>query len=168
MEIFGFDKPKNGFMGSNQSVDCHSRQYLTSVAVNDSCLSAFNELKLGKAHKFVIFSINDAKTEIIVAKSSKSDSYDEFIGELPENDCRYAVYDFEYDTASGEGKRSKIVFFIWSPDTAPVKSKMIYASSTDGFRRALNGISSEVQGTDFSEVAFETVLEKVSRGAGSH
>jgi cofilin len=87
---------------------------------------------------------------------------------LPENDCRYAVYDFEYDTASGEGKRSKIVFFIWSPDTAPVKSKMVYASSTDGFRRALNGISAEVQGTDFSEVAFETVLEKVSRNAGSH
>lgn len=45
---------------------------------------------------------------------------------------------------------------------------MIYSSSKDGLRRALNGVAAEVQGTDFSEVAFETVLEKVSKGAGNH
>lgn len=142
--------------------------FLTRVAVNDSSLQAFNELKLGKNHKYVIYRISDDKTEIIVDKKSTDGTYDDFIGELPENDCRYAVYDFEYETASGEGKRSKIVFYIWSPDTAPVKSKMIYASSKDALRRALNGVSTEVQGTDFAEVSFETVLEKVSRAAGSH
>jgi cofilin len=125
-------------------------------------------LKLGHSHRFIIFSLNDAKTEIVVSKASNESNYEDFVNELPENDCRYAVYDFEYETASGEGKRSKIVFYIWSPDTAPVKSKMIYASSKDALRRALNGVSTEVQGTDFSEVAFETVLEKVSRSPGSH
>jgi len=140
----------------------------SGVAVHDSSLTAFNELKLGKTHKFVIYAINDAKTEIVVSKASAEDKYDDFVAELPENDCRYAVYDFEYETPSGEGKRSKIVFFIWSPDTAPVKAKMIYASSKDAIRRALNGVSTEVQGTDFSEIAYETVLEKVSRSAGSH
>lgn len=144
------------------------KQILTRVAVNDESLKAFNELKLGKNHKYVIYKISDDKTEIVVAKTSPEGSYDDFIGELPENDCRYAVYDFEYETASGEGKRSKIIFYIWSPDTAPVKSKMIYASSKEAIRRALNGVSTEVQGTDFSEVAYETVLEKVSRAAGSH
>lgn len=141
---------------------------LTSVAVDDSCLSTFNSLKLRKASKYIIFKINDAKTDIVVEKESKEDNYDDFLNELPENDCRYAVYDFEYDTPSGEGKRSKIVFFIWSPDTSSVKSKMIYASSKDALRRALNGVSTEVQGTDFSEVSYETVFEKVSRNAGNH
>lgn len=45
---------------------------------------------------------------------------------------------------------------------------MTYASSKEALRRALSGISTEVQGTDFSEVAYDIVLERVSRGAGSH
>ena len=31
-------------------------------------------------------------------------------------------------------------------------------------RRALNGVAADVQGTDFSEVAYDAVHEKVSRG----
>lgn len=123
---------------------------------------------MGKKYKFVIYKLNDAKTQIVVDKTSNEESYDAFIEELPENDCKYAVYDFEYEISQGEGKRSKLVFFQWSPDTASIRAKMVYASSKDALRRALNGISSDVQGTDFSEVAYESVLERVSRGAGSH
>jgi cofilin len=32
---------------------------------------------------------------------------------------------------------------------------MLYASSKDALRRALVGIATEIQGTDFSEVAYE-------------
>lgn len=141
---------------------------LTSVAVADESLTAFNELKLGKKSKFIIYTLNDKKTEIVVKETSSDPDYNKFLESLPEDDCRYAVYDFEYELSGGEGKRSKLVFYTWSPDTAPVRSKMVYASSKDALRRALNGISADIQGTDFSEVAFDTVLEKVSRGAGSH
>ena len=41
---------------------------------------------------------------------------------------------------------------------------MIYSSSKDALRRALSGVHAEIQGTDRDEVAFETVLEKASRG----
>lgn len=44
-----------------------------------------------------------------------------------------------------------------------MKQKMLYASSKEALRKALVGISTEIQGTDFSEVSYETVLEKVSR-----
>ncbi|ODQ76920.1 hypothetical protein BABINDRAFT_55433 [Babjeviella inositovora NRRL Y-12698] len=140
----------------------------SGVSVADESLSTFNELKLGKKLKYVIFSLNDKKTEIVVEKTSDEQDYEKFLEDLPENDCRYAVYDFEYEIGGGEGKRSKIVFFTWSPDTAPVRAKMVYASSKDALRRALNGVSTDIQGTDFSEVAFESVLETVSKGAGSH
>ena len=125
-------------------------------------------MKLGKKYKFIIFKINEAKTDIVVDETSTSQDYDEFLSKLPENDCKYAIYDFEYELGSGEGKRSKIIFYTWSPDTAPVRSKMVYASSKDALRRALSGIASDIQGTDFSEVAYESVLEKVSKAAGSH
>ncbi|OVF11290.1 putative cofilin [Clavispora lusitaniae] len=141
---------------------------LFSVAVADESLAAFNDLKLGKKFKFIIFALNDKKTEIIVEETSSNEDYDAFLEKLPENECKYAIYDFEYDIGGGEGKRSKIVFFTWSPDTAPIRSKMVYASSKDALRRSLNGVAADIQGTDFSEVAYETVLERVSRGAGSH
>lgn len=142
--------------------------FICSVAVADESLTAFNDLKLGKKHKFVLFALNDNKTEIVVKETSSDASYDTFLETLPENDCLYAVYDFEYELSGNEGKRSKIVFFTWSPDTAPVRAKMVYASSKDALRRALNGVSTDIQGTDFSEVDYDTVLEKVSRASGSH
>ena len=124
----------------------------TRVQVADESLTAFNDLKLGKKYKFVIYTLNDAKTEIVVDETSTDSDYDAFLEKLPENECKYAVYDFEYEIGGGEGKRSKIVFFTWSPDTAPVRSKMVYASSKDSLRKALNGVAADVQGTDFSEV----------------
>ncbi|KAL1571203.1 ADF-H domain-containing protein [Candida albicans] len=138
--------------------------YKRIVTVADESLTAFNDLKLGRKYKFVIFTLNDEKTQIVVEQTSTEQEYDAFLEKLPENECRYAVYDFEYDIGGGEGKRSKIVFFTWSPDTAPVRAKMVYASSKDSLRRALNGVAADVQGTDFSEVAYDAVHEKVSRG----
>jgi cofilin len=39
-------------------------------------------------------------------------SYDKFVEKyLPEKQCRWAVYDMEYDL--GEGKRNKLVFVSW-------------------------------------------------------
>lgn len=140
----------------------------SSVAVSDEALTAFNDLKLGKKYKFVVYKLNDSKTEIIVDETSQEKDYETFLEKLPENDCKYAVYDFEYDIGKGEGVRSKIVFYQWAPDTAPVRSKMVYAASKDALRRALNGVSTDIQGTDFSEVAYESILEKVSKAAGSH
>jgi len=141
----------------------------SGVGLDKDCVPAFELLKLGrdKSHKYIIFKLSDDKKSIVVEKKGVNGSYDTFLEDLPERDCRYAVYDFEYSLETGEGKRQKLCFYTWSPDDAPVRSKMVYASSKDALRRALNGIHADVQGSDFSEVAYETVLEKVSKGLGS-
>ncbi len=41
---------------------------------------------------------------------------------------RYAVYDFNYELASGEGQRSKITFIAWSPDDAGIQVCMVLLS----------------------------------------
>ncbi|EIN12860.1 hypothetical protein PUNSTDRAFT_111233 [Punctularia strigosozonata HHB-11173 SS5] len=135
----------------------------SGVGVNPDCLSAFQQLKLGKKIKYLIFSLSPDNTEIIVSKTSDSKDYDDFLADLPETECRYAVYDFEYEK-EGAGKRNKICFFTWSPDDSKIKQKMLYASSKDALRRSLVGIAAEIQGTAFDEVAYDTVLDKVSRG----
>jgi hypothetical protein len=52
-------------------------------------------------------------TQIVVEKTSDTNSYDDFLADLPPNDCRYAVYDFEYEKGD-EGKRNKLCFYAWS------------------------------------------------------
>ncbi|MEU7148693.1 actin depolymerization factor/cofilin-like domain-containing protein [Streptomyces sp. NPDC045456] len=135
----------------------------SGIAVNDGCLQAFQEMKLDKRHKYVVFNLNRDNTEIIVEKVSTSTDYDDFIADLPETECRWAVYNFEFEK-EGAGKREKLTFVSWSPDTAKTKQKMLFASSEDALRRSLVGIAVDIHGTEVSEVAYESVLDKASRG----
>jgi cofilin len=41
---------------------------------------------------------------------------------------------------------------------------MVYASSKDSIKRTFTGIGIEIQGTDYAEVSYETVLDRVSKG----
>ncbi|CED85064.1 actin depolymerizing factor [Phaffia rhodozyma] len=133
----------------------------SGASVNQECLSAYQELKAGKKIKYIVFGMSPDNTEIVVLSKSTEKSYDSFIEQLPENECRWAVYDFEFD--SGEGIRNKLVFYMWTPDGAKIKPKMVYAASKDALRKSLVGIHTEIQGTDFDEVSEATVLEKVKR-----
>lgn len=41
---------------------------------------------------------------------------------------------------------------------------MLYASSKDALKRALNGIATEFQANDNDDIEYEEVLKKVSKG----
>lgn len=41
---------------------------------------------------------------------------------------------------------------------------MVYASSKDALKRALNGIAVELQANDTDDIEFDSVLNKVSKG----
>lgn len=47
--------------------------------------------------------------------------------------------------------------FYRSPDTAKVRSKMLYASSKDRFKRELDGIQVELQATDPTEMGLDVI-----------
>ncbi|RUS34038.1 hypothetical protein BC938DRAFT_482708 [Jimgerdemannia flammicorona] len=214
----------------------------SGVAVNESCLEIYQELKLRKKYKFLLFKLSDDHKEIVLEKAIEQGEYSTFLEHLPKDEPRYAVYDFEYEKP-GEGTRNKIVFYAcaflkqwdenrglaihaicwievahlrgigreglqeatepascWdcglvvivlhirslerceltkyspstsvyictplrTPDTAKIRQKMVYASSKDALRKTLVGISTEIQGTDFDEVEYDTILEKVSRSS---
>jgi len=54
------------------------------------------------------------------------------------------------------------VLISWVPDDATVKQKMIYAASKDSLKRSLDLVT-DIQATDYSEVAHETVLAKITK-----
>ncbi|KAI9784695.1 MAG: cofilin [Peltula sp. TS41687] len=148
----------------------------SGVSFTPECVSKFNELKLGKEIKYIIYKLSDDNKEIVVEEVSSDPDWDTFRTKLIEAISkdkrgnvgagpRYAVYDFDYELASGEGKRSKITFIAWSPDKAGVQAKMVYASSKDALKRALNGIAAEVQANDEEELEYQEVLKHVSKNA---
>ncbi|CAD6589572.1 MAG: cofilin [Tremellales sp. Tagirdzhanova-0007] len=127
----------------------------SGVQPTPECLEKFQELKQGKKLSYIIYGLSEDKRQIVVQKVSNDKDFDKFVAELPEKDCRWGVYDYEFELPGGEGIRNKIVFVQWSPDDASVKSKMIFASSKDALRRRLEGIHIEIQATDYSEITKE-------------
>jgi len=135
----------------------------SGVPVSAESINTFQNLKLKKTLKYILYNISKDLTEIVVDKTGDA-SYEEFLGLLPEDECRWAIYDFHYEKPDG-GQRSKITFLSWSPDNAKIKQKMLFASSRDALKRSLTGVAIEIQGSDLSEVAHEIVLEKANRSA---
>ncbi|XP_015685721.1 cofilin-1-like, partial [Protobothrops mucrosquamatus] len=96
-----------------------------------------------KRKKAVIFCLSEDKKKIILEAGKEilvgdlgdtvDDPYLHFVAMLPPSDCRYALYDATYETK--ESKKEDLVFLFWAPESAPLKSKMIYASSKDALKK---------------------------------
>ncbi|KAF5775972.1 putative actin-depolymerizing factor domain, ADF/Cofilin, ADF-H/Gelsolin-like domain superfamily [Helianthus annuus] len=81
------------------------------MGVADHCKGTFLELQRKKAHRYVIFEIDKKKTQVVVEKTGNpAETYDDFTSALPENDCRYAIFDF---VTSENCQKSKIFFIAW-------------------------------------------------------
>nr|GMD70017.1 actin-depolymerizing factor [Ipomoea batatas] len=143
------------------SVHC-SANASSGMGVAEHSKSTYMELQRKKVHRYVIFKIDEKKKEVVVEKTGgPAESYDDFTASLPETDCRYAVYDFDFVT-SENCQKSKIFFIAWSPSVSRIRSKMLYATSKDRFRRELQGIHYEIQATEATEVDLEVLQERAN------
>ncbi|KAL8515795.1 hypothetical protein ACS0TY_014477 [Phlomoides rotata] len=134
----------------------------SGMGVADHSKTTYMELQRKKVHRYVIFKIDEKKKEVVVEKTGiTAENYEDFTESLPENDCRYAVYDFDYVT-SENCQKSKIFFIAWSPSASRIRSKMLYATSKERFRRELVGIHYEIQATDPSEMDLDIIRERAN------
>jgi len=147
----------------------------SGVSVNPECITKFNELKLGKSIKYIIYKLSDDYKEIVVEETSSDPDWEVFQNKLLSAKAgykgkegkgpRFAVYDFEYELEAGEGKRSKITFISWSPDEGTlVFPRMTYASSKEALKNALNGIAAEIQANRDDEIEYDTVIKDITKG----
>ncbi|KAK2425968.1 actin-depolymerizing factor [Trifolium repens] len=127
----------------------------SGMAVHDDCKLKFQELKAKRSYRFIVFKIE--QQQVVIDKIGEpTETYDDFQASLPADECRYAVYDFDF-TTSENCQKSKIYFIAWSPEISRVRMKMVYASSKDRFKRELDGIQVELQATDPSEMSLDIV-----------
>lgn len=83
------------------------------MAVHDDCKLKFMELKTKRTHRFIVFKIEEKQKQVIVEELGEpAKTYEDFTACLPANECRYAIYDFDYFTEENVPK-SRIFFIAW-------------------------------------------------------
>lgn len=128
---------------------------MSGVAVAEDCLSVFNKLKMrSNGMQWATFQVEETEGSVLTDRTGDASSgdYQAFIDALPNDECRYAIYDYMY-VNSEDCEFRKLVFIIWNPDGAKLKNKMLYASTKDFFKSRLSGIAVEIQATEYDEVS---------------
>ncbi|XP_063479259.1 LOW QUALITY PROTEIN: coiled-coil domain-containing protein 125 [Symphalangus syndactylus] len=154
----------------------------SGVAVSDGVIKVFNDMKVCKSStpeevkkrkKAVLFCLSEDKKNIILKEGKEillgdvdqniDDPYAIFVKMLPDKDCLCALYDATYETK--ESKKEDLVFIFWAPESAPLKSKIISASSKDAINKKLTGIKQELQANYYEEEVeiLKTELEASQR-----
>eukprot|EP00903_Cladosiphon_okamuranus_P006186 g6083.t1 len=137
----------------------------TGVTVNDEAVEMFNAFKLHRAphdNRYFIYKIENDAEIIVDTFGDKSKTYDDFTACLPPNECRYGVFDLDFTTRDGR-EANKLVFISWSPDTAKIKNKMVYAASKEAIKSALMGIGIHLQATDQGELELDYIKSQVQK-----
>ena len=114
----------------------------------------------GGGPRFIIYKISADKKFIEVEYvAAAGEGFAELKAKLPDDDCRYVIYDALITTKSGV-ETNKLVFIAWSDDNAPVKPKMLYASSKDAIKKSLNGVQEEFQATERGDLDLDDIKKK--------
>ena len=84
------------------------------------------EMKWKKVHRYIVFKFDEGLKQLTVDKvGGPAEGYDDLAAALPEDDCRYAVFDFDFVTVDN-CRKSKIFFIAWSIPFFIFFLKLIY------------------------------------------
>ncbi|RXN00516.1 Cofilin-2 [Acipenser ruthenus] len=142
----------------------------SGVSVHDEVVMLFQNMKMKKMSspdekrkKAVFFCLSDDLKFIIISPGKEilvgdesDDPYAEFVNMLPRDECCYALYDASYETK--DSKKEDLVFVSWAPETAKIKSRLIYASSKEAVIKKFTGIKHSVQATSWDEIKDRSVI----------
>eukprot|EP00752_Nemacystus_decipiens_P017526 g15707.t1 len=137
----------------------------SGVTVNDDAVEMFNAFKLHRAphdNRYFVYKIENDSEIVVDTFGDKSKTYDDFVACLPPTECRYGVFDLDFTTRDGR-EANKLVFISWSPDTAKIKNKMVYAASKEAIKSALMGIGIHLQATDQGELELDYIKSQVQK-----
>merc|ERR1712039_683935 len=128
----------------------------SGVEVKPECKKEFEKMKNENTHQYIIYRITDDKKNIEVEHlGSPGSSFEDYAGMFPDAGCRYGVYNAD----------GKIIFLFWSDDEgAPVKAKMLYASSAMALVKTLKqGLSAKATIVERGDLNLDTVVKKSTK-----
>lgn len=126
------------------------------MEVSQECYDLFQEIKIRKKHRYVLFKIDNWKLEISKV-GDRNANFEDFLKELPFSDCRYAVYDHERmkNDQYGARKAEKVFFITWQPVPAPTQLKMLYSTERRTLGAVFKGVE-EIVAVKRDDILFAT------------
>lgn len=128
----------------------------TGIKANETLKKFFSKSKEGKVRVFKV-SIEDEQLVLKDHYNEKSNwekDYDKYVIPLiEENQPCYILYRLDNKNSSGY----EWLFISWSPDSAPVRQKMLYASTKATLKQEFGSsqIKEELHGTTLSDITLE-------------
>ncbi|MFF2513826.1 actin-binding ADF family protein [Streptomyces sp. NPDC058086] len=130
------------------------------IPVDDSCISAFQELKSRRDINTVIYRLSDS-LETVIPDFEGNLTHDEVLKALPTDVSRYVVYDLLFATADGT-RQEKVVLISWCPPGTKAEERIAHSSGYSTLRNLLDGVQVYVQATDLSDVGYEALVSLAS------
>uniref|UniRef100_A0A6B2GAN2 Actin-depolymerizing factor 9 (Trinotate prediction) n=1 Tax=Myxobolus squamalis TaxID=59785 RepID=A0A6B2GAN2_MYXSQ len=142
----------------------------SGIKLNDSVVEIYNSFKKstggGIKYRALQLALSSKNTEFEVEKKittrddmSVEEEFQLIADSLPFDDCRYLLYDIQAVDAENV-HQNKILLISWSPDSARVDKKMLYASSKGTIKQSLDINTADFVATDHSELKFRDVCER--------
>lgn len=127
-----------------------------NLDVSEECVTAFNRMKMVKDLRYIVYKIEGQRTVVVEKTAPLSATYDNLIEDIPNDEPRFAVIDFEGTNSDGIALQ-KLLFVHWCPDNAKVAPKMVYASTKENLKRRFVGIFKEIQASVKSELTHSSI-----------
>jgi len=131
-----------------------------NLEVKEECTTSFNQLKMDKNLRYIIYKIENESAVTVEKSAPPEASFQDFLNDLKKDEPRFVVYDFPYKSRDNLDM-NKLVFIHWSPDDAPARGKMVYASSKESLKRRFVGIYREVQACSMADLDHEEISESL-------
>lgn len=134
----------------------------TGVRIPDECVQAYDDMKQYNKYGYIVYRMDNKLTEVKVeAVGPSSASYNDFVEELmkakTQMECRYGLFMAEYGIGQGH-TTTAVVFFLWCPEEANIRQKMVFASTKGAFKRNMQGLEKEIQASSRMDLAWTNVM----------
>jgi len=136
-----------------------------ATVFNAESKKQYNAIKTRKS-RFVTYILDKDKLEIVVEKvGDKKCNWTQFQKLLPDTNCRFALYDYEYKSKDGRAT-SKLYAMFWNPKNTNQVNRILYSQALQQWRDNLSGCDNFSSG---SLVEVKELLENevVPAGGGT-
>ena len=132
-------------------------------AIHTDIEDAYHSLKQNNKYRFIILKLDTERWEEMTLEhvGDRWNSWKDFVALLPTNDCRYGIIELDFNNDEKPFSQSRLVFVRWAPESATIKSKMLYAASSALLKNRYP-CDLTLQATSAQDVSMDGILDIVS------
>jgi cofilin len=135
----------------------------SGIKPDEQMIEEFKNVKIARTEKVWVLSINESQSRLeVLLKGGKDFEFKNLADQLPSNEPRFVVYDFDYETdEKPPRKTNKLIFVFWCPLTSGATKRFKYSSSISEVVSTLGAIQKQLQIDDYSGIDYDEIRKQL-------